>query len=113
VSSAFPSGKSLDPQCSATSAPIYEHASYWSADGGQSSKELSRFTIPDDSGVLPCDPFRVVVTTLYEKGSWKDPTRRNLSAPPPPIHVHFTFKNVRANTIFESPWVLVDANAIP
>jgi len=113
VFSDYPTGKSVDPQCSDASAPIYEYASYWSADGGTTSKERWRATLPDPKGYMTCTGGGFGLATLYQGSYWQDASGRKLSSPPPPIHVRFTLKNLRSNTVVESPWVLVDANTLP
>ncbi len=114
VFSNFPDGKTVDQACSKSSAPIYEYASFLSTDGGTTSRSpYSQRKIPLSGDDDWCDIGGIGVLTLYRGSYWQDASGRNLSSPPPPIHVRFTLKNLRSNTVVESPWVPVDASRLP
>ena len=113
VFSGFPSGNTVDPACSDTSPAIYEYSSFYSTDGGTTSKSYWQSKLPDSSGNWSCGSGGWGLLTLYGNSYWKDTNYRNLSSPPPPVHVRFTLKNLRSNTVVESPWVLVDASTLP
>lgn len=112
VYASYPRVTDIDSQCATTTDQILEYVSYWSTDGGVTSKEKSRMQIPGNDG-KNCQYNGWAMATLYTGSSWIDPNWNKLSTAPPPIHVRFTLKYLRSNTVIESPWVLVDANTLP
>ena len=114
VFTSFPRANTIDPGCSASSAPIYELKQFTSLDGVNGTEEGSPFLIPQASGRDGCDVSGVGVWTLYHTNlGWRTTNYKRTETAPPAEFVKFQLTNKRTNEVIESPWVLVDPNAIP
>jgi hypothetical protein len=109
----FPPAKTIDPGCSASSAPIYERKKFSSLDGVNGTEGYTTL-IPRSSGDDYCGTPGVGLWSLYSTSSgWRTTNYKRTETAPPAEFVKFQLTNKRTNEVIESPWVLVDPNAIP
>lgn len=111
VSSSFPTGRSLDPNCDENGPPIYELVRYRSTDQGATFETLTTYRIPSKD--FGCDVSGIGLGTLYSKTNWTTPDGGPRDAPPTPFSVKFVLKKIQTGQVIETPWVLVDASALP